>query len=200
MFEPFFTTKPVGKGSGMGLSTVHGIVHEHGGHVIVESVVGHGATFRVLLPALQSFEGATPRPFAPAAGQRVSRPAFAGRVAVVDDEVSVAGFMKELLVHWGLSVTEFHDARAALDAAAGGDEFDLVITDQTMPGMTGLEFARAARALRPGLRIVLYTGYGEGIAPAELERAGVAAFLRKPIEPSELQAVLKRHLHQTTEA
>ncbi len=200
MFEPFFTTKHVGQGSGMGLATVHGIVHEHGGHIIVESVTGNGTTFRVLLPALQPREGATPRPFLPDASQRLPRPTFAGRVAVVDDEVSVAQFMQELLVHWGLSVTTFHDARSALDALAANEDFHLVITDQTMPGMSGLEFARAARAVRPGLQIVLYTGYGQGIAPAELESAGVAALLRKPIEPPELVAVLSRHLRQATPA
>jgi PAS domain S-box-containing protein len=193
MFEPFYTTKEVGRGSGMGLSTVHGIVHEHGGHIAVESAMGKGSTFRVLLPALRSHDDATARSHL-AAGHPLPRAELAGHVAVVDDEVSVARFMRDLLVHWGLTVSTFADARKALDALVAGEAYDLVITDQTMPGMTGLEFARAARALHPGLHVVLYTGYGAGIAATELERAGVVALLRKPIEPPELLAVLRGHL------
>lgn len=178
----------------MGLSTVHGIVHEHGGHIAVESATGKGSTFRVLLPALRSHDDAAARSHLAAAGHPLPRAAFAGHVAVVDDEVSVARFMRDLLVHWGLAVSTFASAREALDALVAGQQFDLLITDQTMPGMTGLEFARAARALRPGLDVVLYTGYGAGIAGTELERAGVVALLRKPIEPPELLAVLRSHL------
>ena len=195
MFEPFFTTKEVGHGSGMGLATVHGIVHEHGGHVLVESVPGHGATFRVLLPPLPSGDDAATE--LPVAEHKppLPRAAFAGRVAVIDDEPSVADFMQDLLVHWGLTVVLFEDGGKALEAIAAGDAFDLVITDQTMPRMTGIEFARAARELhRPGLKVVLYTGYGEGIAPADIEGAGLAGLLRKPIEPSELLALLAAHL------
>ena len=194
MFEPFYTTKDVGQGSGMGLSTVHGIVHEHGGHVVVEKVPGAGARFRVLLPALRSEERGDALPRSSTRGAVLPRASLAGRVAVIDDETSVATFMNDLLAHWGLEVTTFVDARAALDAIAGGAAFDLVITDQTMPGMTGMEFARAARALRAALPIVLYTGYDEGLTPANVARVGVAALVRKPIEPSLLLAVLEKHL------
>jgi PAS domain S-box-containing protein len=197
MFEPFFTTKEVGQGSGMGLATVHGIVHEYGGHIVVESVPGHGTTLRVLLPALQPHEGAMTRSPHADRNDPLPRAALTGRVAVIDDEVSVGRFMQELLACWGLTVTTFVHARAALDALASGDAFDLVITDQTLPEITGLEFAHSARELRPGLHIVLYTGYGQAISPTELEQAGIAALVRKPVEPSELLAVLRKHLHQT---
>ena len=133
-------------------------------------------------------------------GAALPRASLAGRVAVIDDETSVATFMGDLLAHWGLEVTTFVDARAALDAIAGGAAFDLVITDQTMPGMTGMEFARAARALRAALPIVLYTGYDEGLTPANVARAGVAALVRKPIEPSLLLAVLEKHLRRVRPA
>jgi PAS domain S-box-containing protein len=196
MFEPFFTTKDVGQGSGMGLSTVHGIVHEHGGHVVVEKVPGAGARFRVLLPALRSQERVGALPRSSTRGAALPRASFAGRVAVIDDETSVATFMSDLLAHWGLKVTTFTDARAALDAIAGGAAFNLVITDQTMPGMTGINFARAVRAMDAALPIVLYTGYDEGLTAANVERAGVAALVRKPIEPSLLLAVLERHLQR----
>ena len=110
------------------------------------------------------------------------------------DEPSVADFMQNLLAHWGLTVVLFEDGGKALEAIACGDAFDLVITDQTMPRMTGIEFARAVREVRPGLKVVLYTGYGEGIASADIDGAGLAGLLRKPIESSELLALLATHL------
>src|SRR5690606_3446339 len=104
MFEPFYSTKEVGKGSGMGLATVHGIVHEHHGHIVVETQPGRGATFRVLLPPLgPEFARGDPDASrkAPTAAQR---PRLDARVVLVDDESSVLGFMRELLESWGLQV------------------------------------------------------------------------------------------------
>ena len=200
MFEPFFTTKDIGQGSGMGLSTVHGIVHEYGGHVVVESGPSAGACFRVLLPALPSQERGGAQPRSATRGVALPPVSLGGRVAVIDDEASVASFMSDLLTQWGLEVTIFVDARGALDAIAGGAAFDLVITDQTMPGMTGIEFARAVRAIRAALPIVLYTGYDEGLAPATVERAGIVALVRKPIEPHHLVAVLEEYLRRPMSA
>ena len=117
-------------------------------------------------------------------------------MAVIDDEASVASFMSDLLAQWGLEVTTFANARAALDAIAGGAAFDLLISDQTMPGMTGREFARAMREICAALPVVLYTGYDEGLAPATIERAGVVALVRKPIEPHLLVAVLEKYLRR----
>jgi CheY-like chemotaxis protein len=199
MFEPFFSTKDVGKGSGMGLATVHGIVHEHGGHIVVETETGSGSTFRVLLPA-SPMEGSTAHADAPAVPDAFPRAVLAGRVAVVDDEVSVACFMADLLGQWGLTVTTYANGREMLDALVKGNRFDLVITDQTMPGITGLELARELHASRPGMPVVLYTGYGDGITPAQSEHTGVTALLRKPIEPPQLLAVLRRHLRQSITA
>ena len=113
---------------------------------------------------------------------------------MIDDELPVARFMEDRLAHWGLSVATFTTAHAALDALAASDGFDLVITDQTMPAMTGIEFARAARALRPDLPIILYTGYADGITDADVERAGITAVVRKPVDVEELFAVLSANL------
>ena len=193
MFDPFFTTKEVGQGSGMGLSTVHGIVHRHGGHIVVATAPSKGASFRVLLPALAcdaTIDAA--QPIMPHG--TLPRANLSGHVAVVDDEAPVAAFMNDLLAEWGLAVTTFVDAPAALGEMAAGRAFDLFISDQTMPGMTGLDFARAAHALQPDVPIVLYTGYGEGLTPADIERAGVVALLRKPIEPPALLATLRKYL------
>jgi len=199
MFEPFFSTKDVGKGSGMGLATVHGIVHEHRGHIVVESAGGRGSTFRVLLPALPA-DGASLPPPAFAVRRSFPRATLAGRVAVVDDEMSVTCFMADLLGQWGLTPTAFANAREVLDALVTGQGFDLVITDQTMPVMTGLELARELHRSRPGLPVVLYTGYEAGITADEIERAGIAALVRKPIDPSELLRVLRGHLRQAAPA
>jgi len=194
MFEPFFSTKEVGKGSGMGLAMVHGIVHDHGGHILVESVAGRGSTFRVLLPPM-------PVDAAGAAGQSGGQPIvaarsrLAGHVLVVDDEESVAGYMKELLETWGLGVTAAATPARALDLFRRAPQrFDLVVTDLTMPGMTGLEVARAIAAVDASVPIILVTGYAEGVTQERLAAANVSALVRKPIEPDPLRKLLEAQL------
>ncbi|HEX6945228.1 MAG TPA: response regulator, partial [Casimicrobiaceae bacterium] len=140
-----------------------------------------GARFAVLLPALD--RQAEPVPV-PRAADRVPRTTLKGRVLVVEDEEGVAAFMRDLLESWSLEVTVATDPAVALDRfARDPSRFDAVITDQTMPGMTGLTLAARLAALKPGLPILLYTGYGEGITPAMLAQAGVARLLAKPLEP-----------------
>ncbi|HEX8740159.1 MAG TPA: PAS domain S-box protein [Casimicrobiaceae bacterium] len=191
MFEPFFSTKEVGRGSGMGLAMVHGIVHEHGGHVVVETSLGKGATFRVLLPAL---EGGPEMAAAQSPGTERARPlrdALDGRVLLVDDEQLVGEFMAELLGGWGLEVTVRRDpVEGKRWLAEDPARVDLVLTDQTMPSMTGLELARCVAALRPGLPVILYSGYAENIGTEELAQSGVRALLAKPVEPELLFAAL----------
>jgi CheY-like chemotaxis protein len=195
MFEPFFSTKDVGRGSGMGLSLAHGIVHEHGGHILVDSLLNDRTKFRVLLPVPEdTFAGAQ------AAGPEAGMPAaararLAGRVLVVDDEQVIREFMAELLGGWGLDVAVVADGAAARDAiAADPARYDLVITDQTMPQLTGLALAREIARLRPGLPVILYTGYAEDLSPAELREAGVLQLVRKPIEPAQFFPLLAAHL------
>jgi PAS domain S-box-containing protein len=193
MFEPFYSTKEVGKGSGMGLSMVHGIVHEHGGHVIVDTAPGKGATFRVLLPAASG--RTVPEDKRPNAKVK---PRLAGSVLVVDDEDMILEFMGDLLAGWGLEVTLKSSGIEAKHAfAAEPQRYDLVLTDYSMPRVTGLELARQIHGIRPGTPVILYTGYGEDIAEAHLTGAGVRALARKPVEPTELFALLKTHLKQT---
>ncbi len=190
IFEPFFTTKEAGQGTGMGLATVHGIVHEHGGHVLLESGPEGGARFRVLFPAAQQASDAVDAERVEAAG--FPRGTLAGRVVLVDDEPAVAGYMAELLTQWGLAVRTFLDPRAALEALRDDPSFaDLVLTDYTMPGMSGLELARACRALPVRAPVVLYTGYAESTPRGARDAAGVAALVRKPVDPGALFETLR---------
>jgi PAS domain S-box-containing protein len=195
MFEPFFSTKEVGKGSGMGLATVHGIVHEHGGHVLVETAVGLGTCFRVVMAPLARSTPEAVR-VAPAAASALNHTAsLEGRVLIVDDEEMVGEFMGELLANWGLQVEVVGSALEARDLFLRDPQaFDLVLTDQTMPKLTGLELAGRLRAARPDLPVVLYTGHSDSIEPDQVSRAGVRAVVRKPIDPPGLLAVLRKHL------
>jgi PAS domain S-box-containing protein len=184
MFEPFFTTKEVGRGSGMGLSSTHGIVHEMGGHLVVETTPGAGATFRVLLPPAE--EGlAAPRPRDGPAASNAQR--YCGHLLVVDDESSVREFMRELLEGRGFSVilaSDGFEALGKLEAAA--EPVDVVITDQTMPRVTGLELAALLHVRRPGLPVVLYTGFSEDVSAERARAAGIRAVLAKPLNVPEL--------------
>jgi len=195
IFDPFFTTKGVGKGSGMGLSMVHGIVHEYGGHIMVEATPGGGATFRVLLPPHDDAQADVATAAGAPSDCTPGTPPLSGRVLVVDDEAIVGELMAELLASRGLDVTVKSDPVEAMrwfDEAP--ERVDLVLTDQTMPRMTGLELAQRLTAERPDLPVVLYTGYADDVGPGELRRHGVAAQLRKPVEPAVLVELLRSHL------
>jgi len=195
MFEPFFSTKETGKGSGMGLSLAHGIVHEHGGHILVDSIAEERTKFRVLLPAQRGSIAEAPREGRTDGGPAPARARLAGRVLVVDDEKAIREFMSDLLSGWGIDVTTLADGGAARDAiAADPQRFDLLITDHTMPQLTGLELAREVARLRPGLPVILYTGYGEDLSPQDLREAGITRLLRKPIEPAQFFPLLAVHL------
>jgi CheY-like chemotaxis protein len=183
MFEPFFSTKEVGKGSGMGLSTVHGIVHEHGGHIVVETRPGGGATFRVLFQPMSHAEGGSGVAAAEATSNSAEVRQLNGRVLVVDDEPAVGEFMGELLESWGLEVTvKPNGAEAEALFVKDPQRFDLVVTDQTMPKMTGIELTQRLLARRPGLPVILYTGYTERLTEEQTHRAGIRALVTKPVD------------------
>jgi signal transduction histidine kinase len=196
MFEPFFSTKETGRGSGMGLSLAHGIVHEHGGHILVDSILNERTKIRVLLPAPEGV-AAEPQPADLATLPPTRRPRLAGRVLVVDDEQTIREFMADLLGGWGLEVAVLPDGAAARDAIEADPQFyDLVITDQTMPQLTGLALAKEIARLRPGLPVILYTGYAEDLSPQQLLEAGVVQLVRKPIEPAQFFPMLAVLLKQ----
>lgn len=190
VFEPFYTTKEVGKGTGLGLSVVHGIVHRLGGHILVNTQTGQGTTIRLLFPpvaetAVQSVaESAELLPVASPHG---------AVVMVIDDESALVRMTQITLERSGYRVLAYSDSRAALQAfLAAPAAVDLVITDQTMPGMTGIELARQVHVCRPDLPILLCTGFSEQLNV--VLSAGVRQVLAKPVPASELLQAIAQEL------
>lgn len=193
MFEPFFSTKAVGHGSGMGLSMVHGIIHDHGGHLLLDSRPGEGAAVSILLAPLSAGEkGKEPGDIA---DMRADRQGITGRVLLVDDEPAVGEFMQDLLEDWGLTVSAFNSSvDACMKFSEDPDRYDLVILDQTMPRMTGMEVAQQLLKLRPGLSVILYTGYSDEISEEQVLGAGIRALVNKPVDTRRLHDLIRRLL------
>jgi two-component system cell cycle sensor histidine kinase/response regulator CckA len=181
VFEPFFTTKGVGRGTGLGLSTVYGIVKQSGGFVEVYSEVGVGTTFKVYLPAAgPGADGAAAPGFAPTRGG-------AEVVLLVEDQSDVRRFTRVALESYGYAVVEAADGPAALAAAARPEpRIDLLLTDVVMPGMSGRQVAEALRARRPDLRVLYVSGYTDDAVVRHGILQADVAFLRKPFTPMAL--------------
>jgi PAS domain S-box-containing protein len=189
IFEPFFTTKDVGKGTGMGLSVAHGLLHKYQGHILVESAPGLGSTFRLLFPAAAGeFQEAAKPPAAPRPG---GVPRGAPRILVVDDEPMLANLLGELLEAHGFRPSVFTDSQAAWAAfQANPLAYDAMVTDQTMPGLSGDALTRKLLELRPGFPVILCTGYNNRVDEGTALQAGVRHFFNKPAPIAELVAVL----------
>jgi CheY-like chemotaxis protein len=188
IFEPFFTTKERGKGTGMGLAMVYGIVENHGGGIRVESRVGTGTTFEIFLPR----SGGVPLEIGAPLGSGVRG---AGRILVVDDEEAVREVTADLLKDLGYDVATAVDGVDAVEYyTRHADEIDLILVDLVMPRMGGRECFRALKELNPDVRAVLCTGYGFNIAAQELLDEGILDFISKPFEPGRLSSVVSRSL------
>jgi PAS domain S-box-containing protein len=200
MFEPFFSTKEVGKGSGMGLATVHGIVHEYGGHICVDTAPDTGTTFRILLAPLAAEHAARNDTGDPSAVAEPNAARLRGRVLVVDDEEMVGIMMGEILESWGLAATVIRNpVEAERWFMQDPARVDLVLTDQTMPKLTGLELAQRLTLVRPDLPVLLYTGYGNNVTQEQAARSGICALIAKPVEPAALLDRLRAHLPDAQE-
>jgi two-component system cell cycle sensor histidine kinase/response regulator CckA len=180
LFEPFFTTKEVGKGTGLGLATVYGIVRQSGGFITVDSQPGRWTRFRLYFPPAEQVEPEPMRvPAEPAA-------AGSGTVLLVEDEEGVRHLARDVLSRYGYRVLEAADPAAALGLAEShAGRIDLLLTDVVMPGMSGAELAGRFRVLHPDVPILYASGYTDEVVPHGV-RNGEAPFLQKPFEPDDL--------------
>ncbi len=189
IFDPYFTTKHKGEGTGLGLAVVHGIVVRSGGTIKVVSEVGSGSTFRLYFPET------TAAPDAERLSPVTAMPCGTERILFVDDEQSLAEVAKEMLVLLGYQVDIRTDSIEALThLQMHPDHYQLLITDQTMPGLTGIEFSRRALVVQPDLPIILYTGYSTAIDGPEARDVGIKAFLMKPLSMAKLASVVRQVL------
>ena len=188
IFDPYFTTKEKGKGTGMGLAVVHGILKSYGGKIDVYSEPGKGSTFHVYLPAEKMDADAEE-------GIEVSFPTGTECILFVDDEQSMANLGKELLESLGYSVVTRTSSLEALEAfRVQPDNFDLVITDMTMPNMTGEKMAAEIMKIRPDMPIILCTGFSPVITEEKARAMGIQAFIMKPILKNEIAVKIREVL------
>ena len=191
IFEPYFTTKAQGKGTGMGLSVVHGIVTQNGGEVVADSTPGQGTTFTVYLPALDP-KTAEAEPAAPEGDIEGGDE----HILVVDDEEQIVLLQTEMLQRLGYQVTGLRDSVAALDLIRESpDRFDLLITDLTMPRLTGERLAQQAREIRPDLPVILSTGFSDRVADLKGGNGkAIDAIAMKPMVRKEIAELIRQVL------
>ncbi len=191
IFEPYFTTKDKGDGTGLGLALVQSIVFDFGGDVTVCSELGKGSLFQVYLPVIKTEEEDTQQE------QSAPLPLGTESVLVVDDDSSFAGVTSSILTSLGYQVTVLHSSAEAFAAfQQEPDRFDLILTDMTMPQMTGAELVREILALRPQIAIVLCTGFSELIDEQKAVEIGAHALLMKPFHKQELARTVRDALEQ----
>jgi PAS domain S-box-containing protein len=192
IFEPYFTTKERSRGTGLGLAVVHGIIKGYNGFTQVESKPGQGCTFHVFMPALaeNSIIPESPQ-------QQKSLPTGTERILIVDDEPLLVHISSRLLENYGYTVTGVTDSREALEKVrADPQQFDLIITDQTMPGLTGNELAKAILEISPLMPIILCTGHSEMTSAADALAMGIKKYLCKPIHGDELARTVRMVLDE----
>ncbi|MCP4714983.1 MAG: GAF domain-containing protein, partial [Deltaproteobacteria bacterium] len=190
IFDPFFTTKPVDKGTGMGLAAAHGIIKSHDGAISAESSPGNGATFTIMLPSHHDeVKHDTTGEALPGGNERI---------LLVDDEEALVRYGKKLLESLGYQVHTSLTAIEALEAFQQNPEnFDLVMTDQTMPYMTGYNLALELFKIRPELPVILCSGYSEIVSADKARAAGIREFIMKPLDRRQLAETIRTVLDQT---
>ena len=194
IFDPYFTTKEVGKGTGLGLSVVLGIVQSHGGAITVDSELGSGTVVNVYLPHCKAEPESAPITKAP-----IEKPSQS--IMFIDDDPKIVELVRRTLEPMGYKLTTFTDPTQALENLRGqADDYDLILTDLTMPAMTGLEFAKALFEIRPGMPVVLCTGYTEALTRKKVREMGFVELLIKPVVPSVLENIIPEILTKIGEA
>ena len=193
VFDPFFTTKEVGKGTGLGLSMVHGVAASHDGCCTVDSELGEGSIFRVYLPVIESDARQTPDKVLRETEEVAKE---MGRVLIVDDDPDVLDLHKEVLLSNGYQVRTFASSEAALtELQTNPTDYDVIVTDLTMPGITGLQLAVSVYEIRDDLPVVLVTGYREELTSEIRNRTGIRKVLMKPVNIQKLSEAVREVLH-----
>jgi PAS domain S-box-containing protein len=196
IFEPYFTTKAHGEGSGMGLAVVHGIIKGLGGTVEVFSSQGQGATFQIFFPMLDMEIKEADKTFTSELPHGMSE-----RILFVDDEQAIAEIGEMILTQLGYKVTIRSNSLEALELFRREPElFDLIISDQTMPDMTGLELARQVHRLRPDIPVILCTGYSEQLSEKGPNEPPISAVLMKPVSIEQLAPAIRKSLEKASPA
>ena len=189
IFEPFFTTKKYGEGTGMGLSIIYGIIKEMGGSISVYSEVNMGTTFQVMFPAHHG------KPKTKENSGELSLLSGKGRILLIDDEASIVDWSRELLVKLGYQVDSMTESPEALKMfKERPQDYDLVLTDMTMPRINGLELSSHILELRPDIPILICTGFGEGLTSEMIKNYGIFDIIMKPIIARDLAKAVHRAL------
>lgn len=189
IYDPYFSTKGPGKGTGMGLAVVHGIVKGHGGDIKVFSKIGEGSTFHVYFPLIETMT--------PESETITERPAPTGteHILFVDDEEAIVLMTQQMLERLGYQVTSHTSSVEALEAfRAKPDAFDLVITDMTMPNMTGIELVPRLREIRADIPVIICTGFSEMVDEEKAKDMGILAYIMKPIVKDEIAVNIRKVL------
>jgi CheY-like chemotaxis protein len=188
IFDPFFTTKGPGQGTGLGLSVVHGIVKSHEGAITVQSRLGEGSTFTFYLPAVGGYTTAK---------EEVQGPPMPGheRILLVDNENPIVEMGEQILKDLGYDVYSCTSSKKALrQFESRPNDFDLVIVDQTMPELTGIELAKSLLAIRADIPIILCTGFSQFVDADSAKQAGIRGFVMKPLTKREIARTIRKVL------
>ena len=191
IFDPYFTTKDQGEGTGLGLSVVHGIIKQYQGEIIVQSTIGKGTTFITYLPVVPKKETLREQGIVQQMGGRGEH------ILLVDDEPILCKFYQQFLQSQGYRITTCTDPMRALTLLESDpDDYDLVLTDVTMPGMTGDKLGQRILTRRPGLPVLLMTGYTKILNEEQAKAQGFRALLTKPVPQKHLLVTLRATLDQ----
>ncbi|MCK5679789.1 response regulator, partial [bacterium] len=196
IFEPYFTTKETGKGTGLGLAVIHGIIESCNGFIKVDSEPGQGTTFHVYMPSLEkdiNLETLKTE-------KEVDLPTGSERIMVVDDEEAIIRLHETILQRLGYEVTSTIDSRVALaEIQSDPNAFDLLLTDQSMPNLSGAELAREVLKVKPTMPIILCTGYSSIVSEADALVLGIKRFAKKPVTLDELAHIVRQVLDENQE-
>ena len=186
LFDPFFSTKEVGKGTGMGLSVAHGIVHEHGGHITIDSKVNQGTTINIFLPFVKKEKTSKNKKYLTDKINGLNK-----NIVIIDDEVSITIYLGELLSQYGYKINTFNDSKEALQyISENKNDIDLVLSDQTMPNLTGIELSKKIFKISKEIPVIICSGYSNDFEEQVKSDVNIKVYMEKPINSDKLLAAI----------